>query len=488
MELLPAEQVGLTVEPTLVTEILNDIAGAPGSFPLLQYTLKALWQKRQGNQLVLTAYQTLEGIAGSLDKRATEIYNSFEATEQQTVQHLCQQLTQLGEGIEDTRRRVLQADLVAEPKHPAKRVQQVIDRLSSPENRLLVTSEVVSKADGLVRMAILDVAHEALIRHWRLLRQWIEQNRDSLRQQRKIEASALSWREQDQQSGYLLQGLPLIEATQFEKQQAETFPLSDHAKAFIKQSIWQRRWNRIKISSWLIIPALIVVGVVEHNLREIGVKDNYRRLDGKGSYEEKQAVEDLVQGCAAQQRIEWLPSYLSERLFGNCRSLFQAPLNEAKLSLADLRAADLIAADLLKADLSANDLRSADLRSADLSHTDLSHTDLREADLREADLHSAILRSAILRSANLRNADLSNANLLNTDLRTTKGLTQAQLEGDNPPLLCNSPLPEGIEIDRNRNRDCDQLAKVLKERYPDWFKTLEQAQEFVNEQRQRTWE
>ena len=587
----PAEQVGLAIESALATEVLNDIAGAPGSLPLLQYTLKALWQKRQGNQLVLAAYHTLGGIAGALDKRATEIYKSFESAEQQTVQHIFQQLTQFGEGTEDTRRRVFQTDLISEPKHPAARVQQVIDRLSNPENRLLVTSEVVSKADESARMAIVDVAHEALIRHWRLLRQWIEQNRDLLRQQRKIEASVVSWREQRQQSGYLLQGLPLIEAKQFEKHQAATFPLSDPAKAFIKKSIRQRRWNRIKTASWLIIPALIVVGVVEHNIREFGVRDNYNRLDREGGYEEKQAVVDLVRGCAAQQGVEWLSSYLAERLFGNCRPLKRAPLNgadlrsadlssadlsranliwtnlsRANLSRADLSRADLSNADLSNADLSRADLSNADLSNADLSRADLSRADLsnanlsradlssaylrsaylrsaylssadlRSADLRSADLSranlsyaylrsaylssaylssanlssanlsSADLRSASLRSADLSNADLSNANIisanlstanlisanlrkvifLNTDLRTARGLTQAQLEGDDPPLICNTPLTEGLES--YGDRDCEKLAHVLWKRRLYGVASIEEAQEFVNKERQRVWE
>jgi hypothetical protein len=100
----------------------------------------------------------------------------------------------------------------------------VIDRLSSPEHWLLVTSEVVRKGDQSARIAIVDVAHEALIRDWKLLREWVEQNRDLLRQQRKIEASAVAWRDQGQKSGYLLQGLLLTEAIHFEKQQWDSFP------------------------------------------------------------------------------------------------------------------------------------------------------------------------------------------------------------------------------------------------------------------------
>ncbi|MEM9164849.1 MAG: peptidase C14, partial [Cyanobacteria bacterium P01_F01_bin.4] len=250
-----ATQVGLTVEDTLVTEILNDIKGAPGSLPLLQYTLKELWQRRQDNQLVLSAYQALGGINGTLDQRATELYQSFDTDQQRTVRHLFQQLTQLGEGTEDTRRRVFLDNLISEPLHPAERVKTVVERLADKENRLLVTSEVVSKDDQAARRAIVDVAHEALIRHWRLLRQWIEQNRDLLRQQRRIEASAVTWQEHQQGKRFLLEGWGLKEAIRFRQQQADIFPLSDPAKAFLKQSQWHRRWNSLKTASWLIIPA-----------------------------------------------------------------------------------------------------------------------------------------------------------------------------------------------------------------------------------------
>ena len=297
----------------------------------------------------------------------------------------------------------------------------------------------------------------------------------------------------------------------------------------------------IKLASWLIIPILVVIGVIEHNLREASVKADQDELVQNGLYKEKQAVEDLVKGCAVREQIQWLPVYLSERLFGNCRSLFQASLDGAKLRYAHLRhahlrdarlrdailfSADLSDADLSNANLSHANLSDADLAEVDLFYADLSQADLYQSDLHDADLRYAVLSSANLSDANLRNADLfhadlsdadlfhadlfhavlrytiffsanlnetvlsdavlSNAILLNTDFRTTKDLTQAQLEGEAPPLICNSPLPKNINI--NRNRDCHQLAMVLIDRYPGRFASIDQAEEFVNEQRQKKWE
>ncbi len=531
----PAEQMGATVESLLVDIIIKEIQGAPGRLPLLQYALTQVWNEAQGGELTLNTYKKLGGIDGTLQTRATTLYESFSEDEQATGRHIFLALTQLGEGTEDTRRRVVKQDLVT-ALHPQSRIDAVLDKLTAPDNRLLVTSEMTAKGSTSDRMAIVDVAHEALIRHWSLLRQWIETNRDRLRQQRRIEAAAVEWREQGRTPGYLLQGLPLIEAKQFQKQQAQTFPLSEFANHFIRQSIRRRRITRLKTASWLLIPALLVGGVVEYQIREQAVTEDYARLNGSG-YEETKAVQDLVRGCEAK----WLP-YLGERLFGNCRSLARAPLEDAYLIEADLRYAVLIEADLSNAFLSNAFLSNAVLRSAFLSNADLSYADLsnavlsnavlsnadlsnadlryavlryavlrsadlsnaflrsadlrdaflRSADLRSADLSNAFLRSAdlsdaFLRSADLSNADLSNAIVLASDFRASRNLRTEQFTTDDPPLLCNVALPPAIlDAGINPNRDCDRLPQILSDRY--FRMTLEDAQQIVEEAQQKEWD
>ncbi|HEY9816521.1 MAG TPA: pentapeptide repeat-containing protein, partial [Candidatus Obscuribacterales bacterium] len=446
----PAEHVGATVEPLLVQTILKEIQGAPGRLPLLQYALTQVWHEASGGELTLAGYQRLGGIDGTLQSRATTLYEAFTEEEQATCRHIFLALTQLGEGTEDTRRRVAKQDLVT-AIHPQARIDAVLNKLTAPDNRLLVTSEMTTKGSTHDRMAIVDVAHEALIRHWPLLRQWIETNRDRLRQQRRIETAAVEWREQGRTPGYLLQGLPLIEAKQFQKQQAQTFPLSQSAHHFIQKSIRRRRINRLKTASWLIILALLIGGVVEYRLREEGIKADYERLNGSGS-EEGQAAENLIKGCYAKDR---LPRYFAERWFGNCRSLYRAPLAEAYLRSANLNSTDLrfanlrsanlrfanlrhanlnyanlYSANLSYANLSKADLHSADLSYADLSYADLSNVNFRYANLIDADLHFANLHSADLSNVNFRDADLSYADLRDADL-SNADLHSANLSNTN---------------------------------------------------------
>jgi WD40 repeat protein/energy-coupling factor transporter ATP-binding protein EcfA2 len=143
----PAQRAGLVCDPNLVYNILLDVVGAPGELPLLQYTLLELWKQRQPDSnggfphLTLNAYTELGGVRGTLQKRANEIFYSLNLEEQRVARRIFIALTQLGEGTEDTRRRILKSELVS-PRFPAELVDQVLEKLVTA--KLVVTSQVAS--------------------------------------------------------------------------------------------------------------------------------------------------------------------------------------------------------------------------------------------------------------------------------------------------------------------------------------------------------
>jgi uncharacterized protein YjbI with pentapeptide repeats len=158
--------------------------------------------------------------------------------------------------------------------------------------------------------------------------------------------------------------------------------------------------------------------------------------------------------------------------------LSSANLRDANLRNAKLSSANFLSADLRNAHLFSADLRDANLSYAKLSGADLSYAKLSGADLRDAKLSGANFLSADLRDAHLFSADLRDAIFVVVDLSTTAALTQAQLEGDEPPYLCHVTLPAGFTVDPQR--DCAKLPAVLLERYPEQFKDLEEAKVFVD--------
>ncbi len=182
----PARKVGLTLEPGLVESILKDLEQSSGELPLLQYTLTELWKGRQNGQLKLSTYIKLGGVTGTLQKRADEVYASLSPKQKEVTRHIFLSLTRIGEGNEDTRRRVIQTSLIS-AQYSEPKVAEVIRRLADAN---LVVTDNHRKAPQGKHTATIDVAHEALIRNWPKLREWLNENRDVLRRQRKIELAA----------------------------------------------------------------------------------------------------------------------------------------------------------------------------------------------------------------------------------------------------------------------------------------------------------
>lgn len=138
----PAKQVGLEIERELVGQMIDEVRDAPGSLPLLQYTLTELWRQRTTERLILADYIRLGGVKGTLANHADEIYNSLSKKEQQVAKRIFLELTQLGEGTEDTRRQVRIQNLVT-AQHSEAMVNQIIRKLA--DAKLVVTDEIIHR-------------------------------------------------------------------------------------------------------------------------------------------------------------------------------------------------------------------------------------------------------------------------------------------------------------------------------------------------------
>ena len=520
----PAQRVGFIIEPELVSTLLEDVQNSPGNLPLLQYTLRELWSRRQNETLQLSTYAQLGGVTGTLKQRADEVYDTFTPEKKNTARHIFLNLTQLGEGTEDTRRRVAKSSLVT-VKHPAPLIDEVVKCLA--DANLVVTSELIGKGDS-ERIAIVDVAHEALIRNWPKLRLWLDENRDLIRQYRKIEVSAEEWLHRNQNDDYLLIGKRLNEAENLFLCQKRALGFLQNAEQIMQENYIFRGdiLEEVCSKKEFKVPA-IVKDFIDLKYRLDSTKvlrqcentsvspspliDNY--IDKSIARKNKSRfrllgfglifpfIITLYTGLQIAKKIEvqtnWEIVNKAAPNSGINRSVISALqyLNQQNVSFSNqyfpylnLPGINLSSVKLSGADLHGVNLKSANLFLADFLEANLSGTNLVEADLSnatliDADLNNADLSNATLHYANLRSADLSYAIILNVDLRTTRGLIQEQIKGDHPPFICNSPLPKGIEIDRNR--DCDTLANVLLERYPNGFESLEDAQKFVKEQRPR---
>ncbi len=224
--LLPTRKVGAYLEKGLLTAILKDFSREPGALPLLEDVLEQLWQARNGAWLTLTAYEASGGISQALQRRAQACYETLSAEEREVARLVLVRLTSLGEGREDTRRRIPRAELVF-PGIPEARTDHVLRVLSGAAARLVVTNQ-----DSV------EVAHEVLIRTWPTLRQWLDEDRPDLRVQRRLAEASNEWNEKGREAGYLYAGAHLLDAEELFQHKPKL--LNQREREFVEASILLR--------------------------------------------------------------------------------------------------------------------------------------------------------------------------------------------------------------------------------------------------------
>jgi hypothetical protein len=104
----------------------------------------------------------------------------------------------------DTRRRVSKTELLS--LGSAEEVEQLLARLTS--------SRLIS-AGGSNQETFVEVSHEALIREWPALREWVAAQRDSLRLERRLRQAAEEWESLKRDPGALLQGARLAQGEEW---------------------------------------------------------------------------------------------------------------------------------------------------------------------------------------------------------------------------------------------------------------------------------
>ncbi len=390
----PAQKLGVTFQDGLVERILEDVEQQPGSLPLLEFALTLLWEKREDKQLTHTAYEAIGEVQGALASHANEVYSKLNAAEQQQVRQIFMQLVRPGEGMEDTRRVATKSEL-------GEISWSLVKHLA--DARLIVTSQ------NAAQQVTVEVVHEALIRHWQLLRSWVDENRSKIIQKNRIERLAMEWRDNKQVKDYLLGGKQLNEAKVFHKEEA-AFRLSDLASDFIQKSIRHRQNNRFKLIGVGFIPlvalAVYIGFVVEREIRIGRLWDDVEAAKGeKDSPARILALQQLVKAGISLDGIPLQNTNLS-----------YAKLSNANLSRANLGGTNLISANLSRANLDGANFSRANLSRANLGGTNLSSANFSNAFLRGADISSANFSNAFLISTDLSRTNLSNANLSRADL------------------------------------------------------------------------
>ncbi len=254
----PARVAGLRLESGLVELILRDVAREPGALPLLSHALRVTWEQRDGPTLTVEGYRAGGGVASAIAQTADSVVDAVTPDRQALMRNLFLRLAELGERIEDTRRRVAVEELVPAGTSPDE-VQALLDQLAD--------ARLVTLGEGTA-----EVAHEALIREWPRLRGWLEEDRAGIQLHRELGGAARRWEGGSREPGDLYRGTRLAAAVEWT--QAHRDALNSGERAFLDSSLAEseresrdqlranRRLRMLLAGVGLLLVAAMIAGVV----------------------------------------------------------------------------------------------------------------------------------------------------------------------------------------------------------------------------------
>lgn len=195
----PAAVAGVTFEPGLVATIMQDVDDQPGTLPLLQFLLTELYERREAGMMNRSTYTRIGGLHGALVQRAENVYDGLTANEQAAARQVLQRLVAVGEGTDDTRRRVSRRELIDVLGDEA-----VCDRVT---HRFIRHRLLTADFDRLKAAPTLEIAHEALIQRWGRVRTWLDAARDDLIVHRQLVAAVADWEAAEMDDSFLATGI-----------------------------------------------------------------------------------------------------------------------------------------------------------------------------------------------------------------------------------------------------------------------------------------
>ena len=240
--------VQLTFEGDLESDLLFEVHEQVGALPLLQFTLEQLFQRRSGHQLTLQAYQEIGGLKGAVANQAETTYAALPSEEHRKLARaLFLRLIDPGVTEQDTtRRRITRSELVlTNPKETV--IMEEVTRAFIAA-RLLTT-------DTVVGVATVEVSHEAVIREWTRLANWLDEAREDVHHQQTVSEDAEEWERLGKPRDRLYRGTQLKDAKMWARRNT---PSADEA-AFLRTSTLHQTRSRFRIVVLCLLIVLLVI-------------------------------------------------------------------------------------------------------------------------------------------------------------------------------------------------------------------------------------
>ncbi len=302
----PAAQAVLFYEPDdLVEQLSEEVSQAPGALPLLSFTLSELYHAylrsgREDRALTEADYQQLGGVIGALRTRADAEYEALSRAEQSSMRKLMLRMVSL-EGGELAGKRIFAEELQFSDAAESTRLQKIADRLV--EARLLLKG---TDAQG---QTYVEPAHDALVRAWGRLWEWIKAvGEEKISLQYKLSQAVMDYHsllttDPKKARNLLWNSNPRLDLLRAELEGKE-HGLNKQEEDFVRSSV-KRRTTRTR-TAWAIAIGVMVglagLSIVALNQQRIAKANEQTALQNEELAKQRaQEVQDSAKEAALQR-------------------------------------------------------------------------------------------------------------------------------------------------------------------------------------------
>ena len=275
-------------DPSLPDEMLDVIAGDPAALPLLSFTCRLLWERRDrtGRVLRRSDYVACRGVGGALADHADGVLDRLSAADQEIAHQILLALVT----VSNTRRVVPRSPLL---EGLPSRASRVLDTLIDAR---LVVSRRPRDAD---HEAVVELTHETLIDHWTRLHRWIDESKGDRSALQQLEHAAQLWTDRGSRPSEVWDGVALADARRLLERSASR--ISANGLAFMRvgnqreaRALRRRRWLRAGV---FVATAAVVAGALAVAL--VLARSASRERDARAAAET--SMDEAQQGRAQVQ-------------------------------------------------------------------------------------------------------------------------------------------------------------------------------------------
>ncbi|MGK7872613.1 MAG: trypsin-like peptidase domain-containing protein [Xenococcaceae cyanobacterium] len=219
-----------------------------GYLPLVEFALEKLWEKQKNGLLTHQAYEEIAGVKGAITQHANQVFKKLSKDEREKARKIFIQLVHPGENNLHTRQIATRSQL-GEDKW------NLVTYLAGEDCRLVITNR-----NEVTKEETVELIHEALIREWQLLGNWIQDNRDFRIWQEQLRVEMRQWAAAtENKDGELLPKARLTRAEYWLQEREDE--LSELEIEFIRESVKKRDRDRQRTITGLFIALVVTLGL-----------------------------------------------------------------------------------------------------------------------------------------------------------------------------------------------------------------------------------